>query len=232
MAREEFIQNLRHALSLAAPSVESDTARLNPAEAARMVASANEWLTARSVDGFDPDNFQGVDTSSRERLIAAVNQFTAKVHAVNGSAEVAATRAKQAWDNLQEIIAIIQPSVQAEWSNQVDSLVNEAAAWCQQREWIARTKKKHLKDKLIGEYDLPQLHFYDGQRHLLLDPIARFAPGTSGLVDLALLPEFESMMVARIGGDWYIRPGYGQGRRRKWSEAAFVDAVQRLSKHE
>ncbi|OYV96172.1 MAG: hypothetical protein B7Z73_01190, partial [Planctomycetia bacterium 21-64-5] len=227
MAREEFIQNLRHTLSLAAPSVEADTAHLNAAERARMIFSADEWLKPESVEGFSVDDFAGLDASSRKRLVAAAKGFAAMAAAVNGAADGAANQAQDAWDKLQEIIEIIRPSVQAEWSAQVESLVNQAADWCQQREWIAKTKKKHLKDKLIGEYDLPQLHFYDGENHLLLDPIARFAPGTSGLVDLALLPVFDSMMVARIGGDWYIRPDYGQGRRRKWSEASFVDAVQR-----
>lgn len=229
MAKEEFIQNLRHALSVAAPSVEADTAHLNAAEQARMIAGADEWLKPISVAGFNVDDFQDLDRESRERLAAAVDRFT-KLAAWNGSAAGAVVHAQQAWDNLQEIIAVIRPAVQAEWAAQIESLVNEAASWCERHEWIAKTKRKQLKDKLIGEQNLPQLHFFDGHSHLLLDPIARFAPGTAGLVDLALLPVFDSMMVARIGGDWYIRPDYGQGRRRKWSETAFVDAVQRLTK--
>ena len=57
------------------------------------------------------------------------------------------------------------------------------------------------------------------------------SPGTrwaSGLLDLAVLPSYESVMVTRTEGKWYIHPVQGQGKRREWSERAFEDAVTKL----
>ncbi len=106
-------------------------------------------------------------------------------------------------------------------------MVAEAETWCRHKQWLARKKGKKIRDRFLGEYEVPQLQIY-AEGHVLLDPVARYAPGASGLLDLAVLPSYESVMVTRTEGKWYIHPVQGQGKRREWSERAFEDAVTKL----
>jgi hypothetical protein len=93
---------------------------------------------------------------------------------------------------------------------------------------VAKKQTKRVNDRFLGEYEAPQLLFAADDKRLLLDPVARFASSSSGVVDLAVLPSFDSTAITKTGNHWYIHPVLKSGARREWSKQAFLDAVEQL----
>jgi hypothetical protein len=227
MARDKFIANVRRAFSLAGPVIESDSPHANVNSIAVAVRNADLWLTAGAVEGFDPKDFPELDDASRHSLEAAVQGFRTIAERSSSDRE---QHRNQAWTFFQTIQAHLQPVIQREWLADVDRLLNDAADWCQQSGWQFKKLQKRLKDRFLGEYELRQLIFIVDTNQFLLDPIARFVSGGSGLVDLAVLPAYETVMIVKAGNRWYVHDEASGQPRREWSKQAFVDAVFALGK--
>jgi hypothetical protein len=116
-----------------------------------------------------------------------------------------------------------------EWVRDVAALMQEAKHWCDNRDWVARLKPKQAIDRFLGTFQVDQLYFRTETTPLLVDPVARFAVGASGLIDLLVIPTYESAMITRVGGEWFIQGLPGKNARQKWSEKAFAAAVAKLS---
>jgi hypothetical protein len=229
MSREEFFDSVRNSAALATPAAATDHPGHNPIDLTRALRRAAIWLTPKSVEGFDPHDFEDLDPKRRQRLEAAVRGFRDVAGRVPANAPATDEQAKAGWSRFEEIAAIVRQLVRDEWVRDVSRLVGEAEAWSGERGWVAKRMGKTLKDKFLGAYEAPQLLIHTTQHQLLLDPVARYVPGASGLLDLAVLPSYESVMITRADGKWSIHPVGDGGRRREWSERAFVDAVTKLS---
>jgi hypothetical protein len=229
MSREAFFDNIRLAFGQIVPVVESDSPSLDAADLASRLRRTDLWLTPRSIEGYSPQDFKDLPPIQRDALERAVHEFQAVAEQVPPSGPATEEQWRAGWERFKAIIAIVRLLVLDEWKAAVDERMTEAVAWCHHHEWLAKRKEKKLKDRFLGEYSVPQLQIFALDNRLLLDPVARYAPGASGLLDLAVLPSYESVIVTRAQGRWYIQPVQEQGRRRKWSERAFVDTVTRLS---
>jgi len=68
-----------------------------------------------------------------------------------------------------------------------------------------------LDDSELGSYKAPALLMQEGSVRVLLEPIARSAPGANGVVDLYLMPAYDDIASLYLGSDgWrlhYMFPG-------------------------
>ena len=94
-----------------------------------------------------------------------------------------------------------------EWLSRLDDLVTRTKAWTDGTGgWKTRTIQKSMKDSRLGPYKAPALLMQRETVEVILDPVARFAPGTDGVVDLYLLPAYDD--IARLhftDGVWKLR---------------------------
>ncbi|MEO6808302.1 MAG: hypothetical protein ABI353_04235, partial [Isosphaeraceae bacterium] len=81
----------------------------------------------------------------------------------------------------------------------------------------------------LGSYTVPRLLIHAIFGRLLLDPVARFVPGATGLIDFFVIPSYDSMLIIRTPEGWFLLEGDAEGPRVPWSEQALVDAAKRLS---
>lgn len=83
--------------------------------------------------------------------------------------------------------------VRDEWVRVVERLVTDVESWCQENGWPTRRIEKQLKDTRIGEYVAPALVIQVDLVKLMLEPIARFAPGSDGVLDLYRMPQYDDV---------------------------------------
>jgi hypothetical protein len=79
------------------------------------------------------------------------------------------------------------------WLSRLSSLVNEVEGWVKELGWSTRRIEKPMEDSQIGKYRAPSLLLQEGTDRILLEPIARSAPGTEGVVDLYLMPAYDDI---------------------------------------
>jgi hypothetical protein len=233
MAREEFYDDIRRVYGLAAFPVEAETGdpRLNTADLRRRLERGprSVWLTPKTVEAYRPEDFADLDTGRQAELKRAVEAFRAAVAGVKSNGAPTDEQLREAAPAFAAVLSVVRRLAREEWVAEVDRRLTEAEGWCANRGWLARKKPRPVKDHFLGAYEAPQLDISAFDNHFLLAPVARFAPGASGLLELALLPSYESVMVVRSDGRWYIHPVEEGGRRRPWSESAFADALTQLS---
>ena len=87
-----------------------------------------------------------------------------------------------------------------------------------------------MTEDFIGTYKQERLVFAAEGAQLALVPVGRFAPGTEGLFDLAVMPAYDSVMVVRQGTRWFIHPLPGDEVRQDWSKEAFLTTSLRLAR--
>jgi hypothetical protein len=79
------------------------------------------------------------------------------------------------------------------WLDRLSALVNDVETWVKALGWSTRRIEKPMEDSQIGKYMAPSLLMQEGTDRLLLEPIARCAPGTEGVVDLYLMPAYDDI---------------------------------------
>lgn len=95
--------------------------------------------------------------------------------------------------------------VRDEWIQAVEQLVSKVESWCREKEWPTRRIDKRLEDTRIGEYVVPALLLQVDLVKLLLEPIARYAPGSDGVVDLYRMPEYDDVAtIYRRNDAWEV----------------------------
>ena len=65
--------------------------------------------------------------------------------------------------------------------------------WAVELDWATRIVDKKMEDAEIGNYKAPGLLIQQETVRLLLEPVARSAPGTEGVVDLYLMPSYDDI---------------------------------------
>jgi hypothetical protein len=94
-----------------------------------------------------------------------------------------------------------------EWLSRLDDLVSRVKSWTDgPGGWKTRTIQKSMKDSRLGPYKAPALLMQRETVEVILDPVARFAPGTDGVVDLYLLPAYDDIASLHFTeGVWRLR---------------------------
>jgi hypothetical protein len=230
MVRDEFFRDVRRAVSFMAPRVEADSPFTDTAYIERMLRGTDLWLTQGAVAAYRPEDFPDLDEDTRERLTRAVSEFREVAGKV--SPQKAATREEReaALRPFQQIVQVAQALLRDEWKQASKALLAEAESWAKEAGWPIKRYSKAMTEDFIGSYELDRLVFSAEGAQLALVPVGRFAPGTDGMFDLAVMPAYDSVAVVRHGDRWFIHPLPGEEGRQDWSREAFLETSLKLAR--
>jgi hypothetical protein len=98
-----------------------------------------------------------------------------------------------------------QEKLREEWLERLSELVETVCSWVQELDWSTRRIEKKLEDSQLGTYKAPALLLQKETVRVLLEPIARFAPGVEGVVDLYLMPAYDDIATLYFyDGGWQL----------------------------
>lgn len=80
-----------------------------------------------------------------------------------------------------------------DWMSRLSALIELVDAWVTALGWSTRHIEKKMQDSELGTYRAPALLMQEGTTRVILEPIARSAPGADGVVDLYLLPAYDDI---------------------------------------
>ncbi|GAC1335119.1 MAG: hypothetical protein NVSMB14_02420 [Isosphaeraceae bacterium] len=131
--------------------------------------------------------------------------------------------------------------IRDEWLRQLADLMSLTRGWAEELDWSTRLIDKEMEDSRLGTYEAPALLMQRETTRVLLDPVARFTPGTDGFVDLYLMPAYDDIAsLYRMNGEWrlhYVFPGFSTAPTIKEAEftplskEAFSHVLNKMSKH-
>lgn len=111
---------------------------------------------------------------------------------------------------LKTSMVSVSDSQQA-WLDRLKALIQQIQDWSEDLGWSTRIIEKRMKDSAVGSYSAPALLLQEGTTRVLLEPIARSAPGAEGVVDLYLMPAYDDIASLYFSkGNWqlhYMWPG-------------------------
>ncbi len=91
------------------------------------------------------------------------------------------------------------------WLSRLDELVQRVQNWATEFGWSTRRIETRMKDSEVGRYLAPALLLQDETTRVLLEPIARSAPGAEGVVDLYLMPAYDDIASLYFSeGEWQL----------------------------
>jgi hypothetical protein len=226
MAREEFIDNLRAASRFLFPpkAKAGDPAALLYSSP---VYRADLWLTPKSVAGFTPSDWPANIRTALEKHVAA---FLALAEKVPGDKPATKSQSQQARKHLEAIIDIVGKLLLPEWLDAQGEMVKEAELAATAKGWYHVKDFKEMKESLLGTYKAPRLRIRTATKEVVLDPVARFGSGRRGVVDLVVLPSFETAyLVAFQEGAWQIISPRGSLHRRPFTQSTLIKTLSQLS---
>jgi hypothetical protein len=92
-----------------------------------------------------------------------------------------------------------------QWLNVLADLTSRVKSWAEELDWSTRQISKKMKDSRLGSYEAPALLMQNETARVLLDPVARFAPGADGVVDLYLMPAYDDIAsLYFVDGEWRL----------------------------
>jgi hypothetical protein len=92
-----------------------------------------------------------------------------------------------------------------EWLSRLTALVESLQKWAEEFGWSTRRIEKQMEDSQIGVYRAPALILQEASVRVLLEPIARSAPGAEGVVDLYLMPAYDDIAsLYYCDGGWQL----------------------------
>jgi hypothetical protein len=98
------------------------------------------------------------------------------------------------------------------WIERVTALVGQVEQWAKELNWSTRRLEKTLDDARIGKHRVPALLMQENTCRVLLEPIARSAPGAEGVVDLYLMPAYDDIAVLFYYSDrWNVHHDTARG---------------------
>ncbi len=137
--------------------------------------------------------------------------------------------------------AIDGQRLREEWLGRLSILVESVEKWSEELGWSTRRIEKEVEDSQIGKHRVPALLLQKGSTRMLLDPIARSAPGAEGVVDLYVMPAFDDVASLYFyDGAWQLH--YAMPRQpvvaavpealaQPLSKQAFGEVVEELKQH-
>ncbi len=139
-------------------------------------------------------------------------------------------------DDARNRVMILHP-----WLENLTALITSVRTWANDLGWSTKVIEKALDDSSIGSYIAPALLMQEETTRILLEPIARTAPGMEGIVDLYVLPAYDDIAsLCYSGKSWQIRyaapgqNGSGSGevtRLKPLTKASFKNLLQLLKSH-
>lgn len=181
---------------------------------------SDTWLTPRVVDVFQPSDFDG--EAVQDQLIQAVDEFRRVAATVEPNRPARQDQRDAALASFIQIVRIVQDFVREDWVSASAALLAEAENWAKEQGWPTKRFSRTATEDFIGNYSLERLLYSAEGAQLALIPVGRFAPGTDGMFDLAVMPAYDSMMVVRQQGQWFVHPLPGQEGQQDWSQETFV----------
>jgi hypothetical protein len=230
MAREEFINNLRQASRLLPPP------RVSSGQGAKLddflgtaIHSADLWLTPKAVEGFDCGDFADWPSKDQEKLAKEITAFLDIARGVAPNEPAPRAKSARARKHLETIIEIVGHRLLNEWLEAQEQMVREAEEAAKEKGWYVEKEQKKLQESLLGEYRAPRLRIRTPFKEVLLDPIARFGSGRQGIVDLVVMPTYETAYLLTLkAGRWHIVPTEGAARRKPFTRKTLVNTINRV----
>lgn len=130
--------------------------------------------------------------------------------------------------------AVAPAALRDEWLKVLADLRAKVKKWAEELNWSTRSIAKKMNDTRLGQYEAPALLMQKDTVRVLLDPIARFAPGADGVVDLYLMPAYDDIAsLYLVGGEWqlhYVFPGTSTVPAIRQSEPCVLsrDAIRKV----
>ena len=230
MARDEFFRDIRRAVSFMAPRVDANSPFLDSRNVERMLQGTDTWLAAGVAAAFRSEDFSDLDETTREALNRSVAEFLGVARAVAPDKPATVEQRDAGLRPFMKIFQIVQGLLRDDWMQAATGLLAEAEAWVREAGWPSKRYSKEVTEDFIGIYKLDRLVFSAEGAQLALVPVGRFAPGTDGMFDLAVMPAYDSVMVVRHGNRWFIHPQPGEEGRQGWSKEAFLAASLTLAR--
>ena len=232
MAREQFIDSLRLADGLLdPPAVKTDGSNgwRNDHRLSAALDSADLWLSRKAVEGFDPGDFEDWPQDVRQSLSREVTSFLEIAGEVPADKPATKSQSKQARKHLESVIGIVRDRLLSDWLAAQNNMLHEAIAAAEDKGWHVDKDEKEVRERLLGAYWAPRVRIRTPDREAVLDPIACFAAGRQGVVDLVVLPTYETMYyIAFKDGDWRIASSHGASSGRAFTREAFLRAISKL----
>jgi hypothetical protein len=230
MAKEDFFLSVRNAVRFVAPRVEADGPYDDLDKLKKMLRAATIWLTPKSVAEYDPQDFASLPREEWEALEKDVSAFGAVARDVPPQQPATREQVQAALPPFLKVVKAVRKIMRDEWTGAAGELIEQARHWAEARNWPTSLYAKKISEDFIGTYELNRLIFAAQGAQLLLNPVGRFVSGADGMVEMAVLPAYDSVTVVRQEGRWRIGPLPGQKSRRDWSKAAFVEAAEMLAR--
>lgn len=128
-----------------------------------------------------------------------------------------------------------------DWLHQLSELVDRIRHWADELDWSTRPIEVTLRDSQLGKYQAPALLMQKEAVRVLLEPVARSAPGAEGVVDLYLMPSYDDIASLYLReGDWrihYMFPGtptvptISEADSRPLTKRAIQDVLEEMKKN-
>ena len=115
-----------------------------------------------------------------------------------------------------------------EWIQNVRQLCRDVHTWSEEQGWQVVEGQIEIREEPFGIYTLPELTLTLPEGKVLLKPVGRQIYGAEGRVDLYSYPAWDEVHLMRVQGKWVPRIALGLTWPIEWSQACFVDLVQRL----
>jgi hypothetical protein len=235
MARETFIDSLRLASRmLPPPKVKSGLGPQKDSYLSSLIDSSDLWLTERSIAGFDPADFEDWPEEDRDKLAEEVAAFRAIAERVPSDKPASKTQSAQARRHLEGAIKIVRRHLLHEWLEAQKRMMEEATAAATSNGWYVERDEKEVLESLLGAYKAPRLRIRAQDREVVLDPIACFGSGRRGVVDLVVMPTYETAyLITFKNGHWQIVSPNAKGspKSRPFTRRSFVSTISRLPIH-
>src|SRR4051794_28038668 len=99
-------------------------------------------------------------------------------------------------------------AIRDEWQGRVNDLAGRVESWAQAAGWRTRRIRKWLSERRLEVYEVPVVLMERDTVQVVLNPVARFVPGSEGAVDLYLAPAYEDVATLYLeSGRWVIHYG-------------------------
>lgn len=96
--------------------------------------------------------------------------------------------------------------IKDEWLHRLAALVETVQKWADEAGWSTKKIEVSLSDSQLGTYKAPALLLQDDSVRILLEPIARTAPGVNGVVDLYLMPAYDDIASLYLyDNEWHVQ---------------------------
>jgi hypothetical protein len=231
MSREDFIDNLRFASRmLLPPKVSSGQGSRSDERIGAVLQSADLWLTRRSVQGFEPADFSDWPEQELEKLKKDVAAFLALAEQVPPRESATRAQSTKARRHLERAIETVRSQLLPGWLEAQSKMEDEAAAAAKEKGWYVEKDEKEVLESLLGSYGAPRLRIRTRDGEVIFDPIARFGSGRKGIVDLVVMPTYETAYLITFNdGEWQIVPRHGAQRSKPFSGKAIVKTIADLT---